>query len=62
MNLTESSRRGKGELDVKRCVVPARTKYSAEFKREPVEITLVEGVTLTQIATEWDIRTHVLGR
>lgn len=39
-----------------------RRKYSEEFKREAVEMTLVEGVTLAQVARELGIGANMLGR
>lgn len=39
-----------------------RRKYSAEYKREAVELTLVEGVTISQVARELGIGANLLGR
>ena len=39
-----------------------RRKYSEEFKREAVGMTLVEGVTLAQVARELGIGANMLGR
>jgi transposase-like protein len=40
----------------------ARRKYSAEFKREGVEMTKVAGITVGQVAQELGINGNMLGR
>ena len=39
-----------------------RRKYSQEFKREAVAMTLADGVTLSQVARELGIGANMLGR
>ena len=39
-----------------------RRKYSTEFKLEAVEMTMAEGITLSQIARELGIGANMLGR
>ena len=40
----------------------ARRKYTEEFKREAVGMTLVEGITQSQVAGELGISAKLLGR
>ena len=40
----------------------SRRKYSEEFKREAVAMTLVDGVTLAQVGRELGIGANMLGR
>jgi len=42
--------------------MPKRRNYSPEFKREAVELTRMEGVTISQIARDLGIRANMLGR
>ena len=42
--------------------MPKRRTYSPEFKREAVELTRMEGVTISQIARDLGIRANMLGR
>jgi len=42
--------------------MPKRRNYSPEFKREAVEPTRMEGVTISQIARDLGIRANMLGR
>jgi len=42
--------------------MPKRRNYSPEFKREAVELTRMEGVTISQIARDLGIRANILGR
>jgi len=42
--------------------MPKRRNYSPEFKHEAVELTRMEGVTISQIARDLGIRANMLGR
>ena len=42
--------------------MPKRRSYSPEFKREAVELTRMEGVTISQIERDLGIRANMLGR
>jgi len=42
--------------------MPKRRNYSPEFKREAVELTRMEGVTISQLARDLGIRANMLGR